>query len=165
MRYHSRVTSLRGKQHSFSAEAVDKEEQNNELANHIHRKTHCSFTLTHPLADAWKACAVLKDHVKAERLRARQVTRERVITLVTDRQKPTLSQNLFTALSTVCPSRSACLSSIVALLRCKCQQNRWMERTSLRSDTMFMQSHANTAHKHTPRAQRARTPVRSEARR
>lgn len=41
---------------------------------------------------------------------------------------------------------------IVIVLRCKCQPNRWMQRTSHHSDTMFMQPHANTPHKHTLRA-------------
>lgn len=84
MWYHSRVTSLRGETARLSTETADKEDQNNVISlvsqtpcmsrkahiahhcNHIHRKTHCSFTLL--LTDTQKPSDMLKDHVGMEPL-------------------------------------------------------------------------------------------------
>lgn len=57
-----------------------------------------------------------------------------------------------------CPSAalsrlSLSLSSIVALWRCKCQRNRWMEGTSHHSNTVFLHSQANVPHKPAPLAE------------
>lgn len=71
------------------------------------------------------------------------------------------AQLLVSLLLQLSPS-SLQLLFIVAPRRCKCQRSRWVEGTSHRADTVFMQSQANRARKHTGRARR---PSESETRR
>lgn len=120
--------------------------------NHIHRKANYSNTLTHPLTDTQKKRSdMLKDHIRI--ISALLQWPESVFGLIWLIDKTNISvESLHSVVSFWCALTLAYFSSIVALWRCKCQQNRWMERTSHQTDTCLCNHkqtrHTNTLHKY-----------------